>query len=74
MNTDPFKKIQVATLKMSFLMEHQNILPDLKEIATELYQVPESIIINKDSPEYLQGAQDALLSLVNWLEQKGQKK
>lgn len=55
-------KVKITTLKIAFLMKHQNIVPDLREIASEL---------NSDSSEYLQGAADALLNLITALEQKG---
>ena len=45
-------------------MQHQHILPDLKDLANE---------ISKDYPndEYLKGATDALLLVINSLEERG---
>ena len=65
-------KVNCVALKISFLMQHQNILPDLKDIAMETYPLnidPDKI--NYESPEYLMGACDALLKLISCLEQKG---
>jgi hypothetical protein len=66
------KKIKVTCRKISFLMRHQDILPDLKEIAMQLYPLgadPDKI--DYDSPEYLMGANTALLALIQCLEEKG---
>lgn len=63
MNVDDQLKVKQACLRISLLMEHQEILPDLKDIALQLYSV--------ESPEYLRGAADALVYLVHFLEQKG---
>jgi len=62
--------VKKVALKMSFLMKHQEILPDLKELISDLdpAKYPDNPI---DSVDYLQGAHDALLSLINALEQKG---
>jgi hypothetical protein len=58
--------IKKTTLRMSFLMRHQEILPDLKELISDLDPAKCS-----DSSDYVQGAHDALLSLISALEQKG---
>ena len=66
------KKVKVVTRKISFLMHHQEILPDLKEIATQLYPLgedPEGM--SRSSSEYLLGAYEALMHLISCLEQKG---
>ena len=63
MNVDDQLKVRQACMRISLLMEHQEILPDLKDIALQLYSV--------ESPEYLRGAADALIYLVSFLEQKG---
>jgi hypothetical protein len=55
-------KINNLTLKISFLMQHQNILPDLQEIIEEL---------DPGDDEYLKGAKDALLNLILHLARKG---
>lgn len=54
-------KIKRVCLQIAFLMEHQSILPDLKELAAEL----------SSQEDYLQGASDALMYLITFLEQKG---
>lgn len=67
------RKVSIAALKISFLMEHQRILPDLREMASEIYPVgvdPDKI--NRESPEYLLGAYEALAALITALEQKGE--
>lgn len=57
---------------LSFLMEHQQILPDLKEIVSELdVQKTSAEILDPKDIEYLRGAQDALTYLIGFLEQKG---
>jgi hypothetical protein len=67
---DNLKKVHIVARKISFLMAHQNILPDLKELAAELSPgVEESI--NRQSAEYLWGAYEALTSLITALEEKG---
>jgi hypothetical protein len=67
-NKSTSDKVKLISRKISFLMPHQEVLPDLKELAQELHQELE---INKESPEYLMGAHDALMSLITGLEQKG---
>jgi len=66
------RKVSLTAMRLSFLMEHQSILPDLREIAAELY--PSGIdpdLINRESPEYLLGAFEALAALITALEGKG---
>lgn len=66
------QKVQVVALKISFLMPHQKVLSDLKELATQLY--PEGVDesgVNRNSSEYLLGAYEALTSLITDLEKKG---
>lgn len=66
------KKIKITARKISFLMPHQTVLPDLKEICLALYPLGENPdAINKDSPEYLMGAYEALKSLIDCLSEKG---
>lgn len=66
------KKVNITALKIAFLMPHQNVLPDLKELATELCPAVEDVDkINRDSPEYLLGAFEALAALIYDLEHKG---
>lgn len=61
MESESQKKVRQVCARLTFLMEHQVILPDLKEIAAE---------ISLDD-EYSKGAHDALLYLIEFLEQKG---
>lgn len=66
------KKLKVAVRRISFLMHHQEILPDLKTIAAQLYPLgvdPEKI--DRNSPEYLLGAYDGIMYLLQCLEEKG---
>jgi hypothetical protein len=57
-------KLKLICHRIAFLMQHQHILPDLKDLANE---------ISKDYPndEYLKGATDALLLVINSLEERG---
>jgi hypothetical protein len=71
-NHPNYRKIKLVARKISFLMEHQTVLPDLKEIAMQTYPLgtdPEKI--NYDSPEFLLGANTALMALISALEEKG---
>ena len=69
---DNLKKVHVIARKISFLMAHQNILPDLKELAAQLSPAqPPGVAINRESSEYLLGAYEALTSLIIALEEKG---
>lgn len=63
-------KVACTTLKVAFLMQHQHILPDLKDIIAEI-EPPHQEGINMESPEYLAGAYDALMNLISQLEKKG---
>ena len=65
-------RVHEAAYQVSFLMEHQDILPDLKEIAAHLRPVrADNNAINRESPEYLLGAFEALNELISALEGKG---
>ncbi len=64
MESDYQKKVRHICARVAFLMEHQEILPDLKEIVSEL---------NTQESEYLKGAEDALTYLISFLEQKGNR-
>lgn len=68
MESDYQKKVRHICARIAFLMEHQEILPDLKEIASEINPGGNS---SADSGEYLKGAQDALNYLIDFLAQKG---
>lgn len=63
MDTSDQIKVKQVCAQLAFLMEHQEILPDLKEIIAEKF--------SEEGGEYLQGAQDALNHLISLLEQKG---
>lgn len=62
------KKVRQLCMNMSFLMSHQQVLPDLRELAASL--TADEIAIDD---LYLQGARDALLLLVEFLETKGNR-
>lgn len=65
-------KVRAAALRIAFLMPHQDVNPDLELEALDL--TPPGIDLdklNKECPEYLAGAKDALLSLINMLKGKG---
>jgi hypothetical protein len=62
-------KVRMAAFRISFLMPHQEVNSDLELEALSL-GAP-TLNVNKDCPEYLQGAQDALLHLIHMLEGKG---
>jgi len=64
MESDYQKKVRHTCARVAFLMEHQEILPDLKEIASEL---------SSQESDYLKGAQDALIYLIGFLEAKGNR-
>jgi len=69
---DNINKVRVAAMKVSFLMQHQKILPDLRDFVSDIYPLgvdPDQV--NYNSPEYLLGAYDALMNLIACLEQKG---
>ncbi len=69
------EKVQYIAKRVSFLMEHQEILPDLKDLAADVYPFDEPGLspIDKESPAYLMGAYDALMALIKALEEKGSK-
>lgn len=62
------KKIKATAFRIAFLMPHQKVDPDL---LTEVKELVAEGQVNKDSPEYLAGAHDALEMLINFLAQKG---
>ena len=63
MDTDNQRQLKQTCLRIALLMEHQEILPDLKDIISHL--------LGDNSPEYMLGATDALTYLISFLEQKG---
>ena len=73
MASENLKQVRLVARKLSFLMEHQDINPDLKLIAQELS--PPGLMpgkdIDRESEEYLLGAYEALIALIMDLEEKG---
>ena len=63
MNDEIQKKVQLVAKQISFLMHHQEILPDLKELISTI----------PIDTEYGLGARDGLLALIESLDQKGYK-
>ena len=63
MNDDIQKKVKLVAKQVSFLMHHQEILPDLKELISTI----------PTDTEYGQGARDGLRVLIDSLERKGYK-
>jgi hypothetical protein len=69
---DNLKKVRIMARRISFLMPHQIVLSDLKELATKLIcDGVDPDIVNRESPEYLLGAFEALTHLISALEEKG---
>lgn len=66
METSDQQKVRTTCFRVSLLMEHQDILPDLKELVAELSSP-------SNSEEYMKGAHDALNYLIGFLEQKGNR-
>lgn len=68
-------KIKQVCMRIAFLMEHQEILPDIKEICDEIAPTEEYVQEAKEvfTEEYLRGAHDALRYLIGFLEQKGKR-
>jgi hypothetical protein len=69
MDDDNLKRVKLIVYEISFLMEHQRILPDLKKMATELCPL-NTESIDRNSPQYLLGAYEALIALISDLEGK----
>jgi len=66
------KKVLMTAKQISFLMPHQEVLPDLKEIAEALYPVDaDPAKIDRNSKEYLAGASEALVAFIKFLTEKG---
>lgn len=57
-------RLQNVVKKISFLMEHQVILPDLKELVMQL---------RDEDSMYWCGVTDALMTLISSLEEKSKK-
>jgi hypothetical protein len=75
--TENQKKIKMAVFRIAFLMPHQEVNPDLEIEALGLTPAGKDIdldAIDKNSPEYIMGARDALLALIHMLEGKGPRK
>ena len=75
---DNTKRIKITAMRVAFLMEHQEITDMVELEAMGLLPVlkegEEAPEINTESPEYLAGASDALISLIAFLKQKGGRK
>lgn len=72
MAAENLKLVRLISRRMSFLMEHQDVSPDLKEVIQDLS--PPGIPgkdVDRESDEYLLGAYEALMSLIMDLEEKG---
>lgn len=65
------KKVKQAAFRVAFLMPHQFVGPIIELEASALMPVNEEPEINKESPEYLAGANDALKYLIQFLKEKG---
>jgi hypothetical protein len=61
-------KVKVAAARVAFLMPHQEVMEDIELEALQLRPAGD---INKESPEYLAGASDALSFLITILKEKG---
>lgn len=61
MDDDNKKQVEMVARQVSFLMQHQMILPELREIIADM----------PTDTEYGQGARDALLALISSLHEKG---
>jgi hypothetical protein len=68
--TDNARKVNLIAHRISFLMEHQTILPDLKDLVEELY--PDVHDGDREHPSYMLGAYDALNGLLTALQEKGE--
>ena len=65
-------KVRMVAARIAFLMPHQEVSPDLELQALDLASSGVDLDkANTDTPEYLAGAQDALLILINMLKGKG---
>lgn len=65
------KKVKQAAFRVAFLMPHQFVGSIIELEAAALTPVNEEPEINKESPEYLAGANDALKYLIQFLKEKG---
>jgi hypothetical protein len=75
---DNVKKVKMAAMRTAFLMEHQEItdMVELEAMALQPVVADEKDVpapVNTESAEYLAGASDALISLITFLKQKGQR-
>jgi len=66
-------KVKQAAFRVAFLMPHQKIgsIIELEASALALVNPCVEVSINKESPEYLAGANDALMFLIKFLREKG---
>lgn len=71
-DSNNLRKIKLLARKVSFLMEHQHIVPDLQKMLAEIYPTSKHPdYIDRETPEYLLGAYEALSNLITDLEEKG---
>jgi hypothetical protein len=70
---DNEKKVKQAAFRVAFLMPHQFVGSIIELEASVLEQVNPcvEVTLNKESPEYLAGANDALKYLIQFLKEKG---
>lgn len=66
------KKVKQAAFRVAFLMPHQFVGSIIELEASALMPVNEELEVDKESPEYLAGANDALKYLIQFLKEKGQ--
>jgi len=65
-------KVKMAAFRIAFLMQHQYVNPDSLQEALNLYPTGiDKDTINRDSPEYVIGAMEALSCFINMLKGKG---
>ncbi len=73
---DNFIKLRATAKMMAFLMPHQEVLPDLKEVIQQLRPADGEYTssIDHNTDVYLMGAYDALSELIDFLKTKGYRK
>jgi hypothetical protein len=65
-------KVKTAALRIAFLMPHQEVNPDLIEEAYHLLSKDIDLDkVNRECPEYMVGAMEALTLLITMLRGKG---
>lgn len=68
------QKVKQAAFRVAFLMPHQKIGKIIELEGSALAEVNPcvEVTLNKESPEYLAGAHDAIQYLLQFLKQKGE--